>query len=74
MQIRNIILVLLVIFSVSAGIARAENTPAAAPVPANMSDEALASYISGRLKLMLNDQDYKVSQACDETGCSVVVQ
>jgi hypothetical protein len=43
-------------------------------VPANMSDEALASYISGRLAPLLKDDGYEVSQNCDASGCSVVVQ
>jgi len=41
---------------------------------AGMSDEALASYISGRLAPLLKDSGYAVSQNCDQTGCSVVVQ
>lgn len=42
--------------------------------PADMGDEALASYISGRLNSLLKDGTREVLQSCDETGCSVVVQ
>jgi hypothetical protein len=43
--------------------------------PANMNDTALASYISGRLKSVLKDTGYVVSQDCDDSsGCAVVVQ
>ena len=43
--------------------------------PANMTDAALASYISGRLKSVLKDTGYVVSQDCDDSsGCAVVVQ
>lgn len=41
---------------------------------AGMSDEELASYITGRLKPLLKDEGYEVRQSCDATGCSVVVQ
>ena len=40
----------------------------------SMNDEALASYITGRLKQALKNDDYKVEQYCDNSGCSVVVQ
>jgi hypothetical protein len=42
--------------------------------PANMSDEALASYITGRLAPLLKDTGYAISQKCDSSGCAVVVQ
>jgi hypothetical protein len=42
--------------------------------PAAMSDEALASYISGRLRLLLEGDGYGITQECNSTGCSVVVQ
>ena len=50
--------------------------PAAPSVAAEVqySDEALASYISGRLKLALKSGDYKITQYCDDSGCAVVVQ
>lgn len=41
---------------------------------ADLSDEALASYITGRLKLALKNEDTRVEQFCDASGCSVVVQ
>ncbi len=47
--------------------------PPAAP-PADMSDEALASYITGRLAPLLQDEGYKIAQSCDATGCAIVVQ
>jgi hypothetical protein len=81
MQNKIIILILIAFFGFQVVSAQAEKAPASATpatekatVPANMSDEALASYISGRLTPLLQDQGYKVSQACDASGCSVVVQ
>ena len=53
---------------ISAPATRAEAAP-----PVFMSDEALASYITGRLQQALKDDDYKVEQTCNETGCSIVV-
>ncbi|MBI3442048.1 MAG: hypothetical protein HY052_09670 [Proteobacteria bacterium] len=41
---------------------------------ASFSDEALASYIGGRLRQALKTEDDSVEQYCDATGCSVVVQ
>ena len=81
MKKRQIILILLAFLAVNVGTAQAEGVPAVdsesqeklAP-PANISDEALTSYISGRLNLLLKDENYKVSKYCDATGCSVVVQ
>jgi len=78
---KYIILILLAFLSFDAGAALAEDVSAVTSesqekvaLPANISDEALASYISGRLNLLLKDENYKVSKYCDETGCSVVVQ
>ena len=77
MQNKNIILFSFVLLTSSALFARAETVPAqqktTAP-PANMSDEALASYITGRLTPLLKDTGYQVSQNCDSSGCAVVVQ
>lgn len=57
------------------GIASAQAEPVPAVIaPSAMSDEALASYISGRLNQALKGEDHAVSQYCDATGCSVVVQ
>ncbi len=81
MKKRRIILILLAFLAVNVGAAQAKDIPAATSKtqenftpPVNMSDEALASYISGRLNLLLKDENYKVSKYCDATGCSVVVQ
>jgi hypothetical protein len=41
---------------------------------ATMDEAALASYITGRLKQALKDEDYTVDQSCDASGCAVVVQ
>ncbi|MCK5659305.1 MAG: hypothetical protein KAH96_05475 [Alphaproteobacteria bacterium] len=81
MKKKYIILIFLAFLSFGASLAQAEGVPAVdsesqeklAP-PANISDEALTSYISGRLNLLLKDENYKVSKYCDATGCSVVVQ
>ena len=54
--------------------AQAESAPKQTDIPANMNDEALASYISGRLAPLLKDTGYQVSQNCDASGCAVVVQ
>ena len=81
MKKRQIILILLAFLAVNVGTAQAEDIPATISKtqenftpPANMNDEALASYISGRLNLLLKDENYKVSKYCGATGCSVVVQ
>ncbi len=81
MQNKHIILISLIFLAINAVPAQADRAPVSvvpaqekAAVPANMSDEALASYISGRLMPLLQDQGYKVSQACDSSGCAVVVQ
>ncbi|MFH1157578.1 MAG: hypothetical protein V1721_01645 [Pseudomonadota bacterium] len=81
MDKKHIILILLTFLYCGASTAQAGDVPATASesqeksaLPAHMSDEALASYISGRLSLLLKDEGYKVSQSCDATGCSVVVQ
>lgn len=39
-----------------------------------MSDAALASYISGRLKQVLADEPYRIPKSCDDEGCTVVVE
>lgn len=57
-----------------APIAAIADDVAVSAVPAQMSDEALASYISGRLNAGLKEQGYTVSRTCDNSGCSVVVQ
>ena len=77
MQIKTIILILMAFLTVSAGTAKAGDLPAAQKPqtpPANMSEAALARYISGRLAPLLKDAGYEVSQNCDSSGCSVVVQ
>ena len=81
MKKRQIILILLAFLAVNVGTAQAENIPAAMSKtqenftpPTNMSDEALASYISGRLNLLLKDENYKISQYCDAADGSVIVQ
>lgn len=73
----RIIPILLIFLTTGAISAQAEIAPAqqkTEALPANMSDEALASYISGRLAPLLKDSGYQVSQNCDASGCSVVVQ
>ena len=81
---KYITLISLVFLALSVSVAEADKAPTAAkpaseqaaPVaslPASMTDEALASYITGRLKQALVNDDYKVEQLCDDTGCSVVV-
>ena len=82
MQNNVTILILIAFLTVGAIAAQAETMPAPQKAqqkaqktpPANMSDAALASYISGRLAPLLKDTGYSVSQACDSSGCSVVVQ
>ncbi len=78
MQNKRIILTLLALLVLAPVMAKAGTAPAstqqAATPPANMSDEALASYISGRLAPLLKESTYQVSQNCDDSGCSVVVQ
>jgi hypothetical protein len=77
LQNKRIILALLVFLTTGAISAQAETAPAqqkAQLPPANMNDEALASYITGRLTPLLKDTAYQVSQNCDSSGCSVVVQ
>ena len=81
MQNIRTILVLLVFLTVMPLSAQAESAAPASnsstektTVPANMSDDALASYISGRLAPLLKDAGYQVSQNCDSSGCSVIVQ
>lgn len=53
---------------------QADNVPKAAASAATLGDEALASYISGRLKLALKDDADVIKQYCDDSGCAVVVQ
>lgn len=72
MQNKYIALFLGSFLMLSASVAAAEQLPVAAP--ATMSDEALASYITGRLKLVLTDEGRTVDQHCDASGCAVVVQ
>ncbi|MCK4945052.1 MAG: hypothetical protein KAS59_02195 [Alphaproteobacteria bacterium] len=79
MKKRQIILILLAFLAVNVGTAQAEDIPATISKtqknftpPANMSDEALASYISGRLNLLLEDS--KISQYCNAADGSVVIQ
>ena len=79
MKKKQIILILFVFLAVNVSAAQAENIPATtfkAPEnfipPVNMNDEALASYISGRLNLILEDS--KISPYCDAADSSVVVQ
>jgi hypothetical protein len=74
-----IVLILFAILTISAAPALAETARVSAQKetttpPANMDDAALASYISGRLTPLLKDSGYQVSQNCDSSGCSVVVQ
>jgi hypothetical protein len=72
-----IALILIVFMAAGAVTAQAESTPVLQKnqtAPANMSDAALASYISGKLAPLLKDTGYAVSQDCDASGCSVVVQ
>jgi len=78
---KNIILISLVFLALSIAPALADDADVTSEtvqkseaLPANMSDEALASYISGRLNALLKDEGYDISQDCDTTGCSVVVQ
>ncbi len=79
MKKKQIILILFAFLAVNVGKAQAEDIPAAMSKtqknftpPVNMSDEALASYISGRMNLLLEDS--KISQYCDAADSSVVVQ
>jgi len=77
MQNKVIFLILMSFLMTGAVVAWAETAPAAQKnqtPPANMSDVALASYISGRLEPLLKDTGYAVSQQCDSSGCAVVVQ
>ena len=77
MQIKTIILILMAFLACTSATAHADNLPATQKTqtpPANMSEAALASYISGRLAPLLKDAGYEVSQNCDSSGCSVVVQ
>lgn len=71
---KSIALILLVFMAMPLT-ASADQPPApSAKTLATMSDEALASYISGRLNQALKGQDYSVTNSCDDSGCSVVVQ
>ena len=79
MEKKQIILILLAFLAVNIGTAQAEDIPPATSKtqenfipPANMNDEALASYISGRLSLLL--EDFKISPYCNAADSSVVVQ
>ena len=77
MQNKHIILALLTFLTTCTISAQAGTVPVqqkAELPPVNMSDEALASYITGRLAPLLKDGGYLVSQNCDSSGCSVVVQ
>jgi hypothetical protein len=71
------LLILLAFLVVGVPAARADQpqvVASAAANPAPMDDAALASYVTGRLKQALKDEDDKVEQSCDASGCSVVVQ
>ena len=74
----KIIILISFIFSVSSlSVAMAADARDSQSVTASvttMGDEALASYISGRLKLALKDDAAVVEQYCDASGCAVVVQ
>jgi hypothetical protein len=72
MQNKYITFILLAFLMMGATIAAAGQPQVS--VPAVMSDDALASYISGRLKQALKDGDHSVDQYCDASGCAVVVQ
>ena len=79
MKKKQSILILLAFLAVNVGAAQAEDIPAATSKtqenftpPANMNNEALTSYISGRLSLLL--EDYKISPYCNAADGSVVVQ
>jgi hypothetical protein len=77
LQNRHIVLALLAFLTIMPISVRAETvrTPQKKEQPpANLSDAALASYISGRLTPLLKDTGYQVSQSCDADGCAVVVQ
>lgn len=78
MKIKFILLALLAFLTSGAVCAWAETAIAPAPVktaaPANMSDAALANYISSRLEPLLKDTGYAVTESCDASGCAVVVQ
>jgi len=75
MQNKFIYLFLAFFLPVAMSLARADQAPVAVPdAHARLSDEALASYISGRLKLALKDEGSRIEQYCDASGCSVVVQ
>ena len=77
MQNKIIALILMTFLTAGTATAQAENAPSAQKArtpPTNMSDAALASYISGRLAPLLKDMGYAASQSCDSSGCSVVVQ
>jgi hypothetical protein len=66
-QMKRILLILFAILTMSATAAPAD------PAPQDMNEAALASYISGRLSAVLTDS-HQVTQSCDSTGCTVVVQ
>jgi len=77
MRNKIIYLILIVFFADGVAPASAETAPAPQKtniLPSNMNDAALASYISGKLEPLLKDTSSTVSQACDASGCSVVVQ
>jgi hypothetical protein len=74
LQNKCILLALLAFLTIGSLSAQAESAPEQTAVPANMNDEALASYISGRLAPLLKDAGYQVRQNCDSSGCAVVVQ
>lgn len=77
MRTKIISLILMAFLASGAITAQAAATSApqkAQTPPANMSDAALASYISGRLEPLLKGTSHAISQECDSSGCSVVVQ
>lgn len=75
---KSIVLISLVFLALGCVPAQADEAMSAPEtaqtVPTSMDDEALASYITGRLSAILKDEGYDVSQNCDTSGCSVVVQ
>ena len=78
MRNKIITLILIAFLAYGAHAAQAETTAVSQKIntttTTNMSDAALASYISGKLEPLLKDTGSAVSQACDASGCSVVVQ
>jgi len=67
MSAKFILLILITIVSFSSMAVKADTLD-------NMSDEALASYISSQLNQELKGSDYKIKKHCDDNGCSIVVQ